>query len=124
MLERTNRREIAGQVPWFGTDEKTSGELDFYVRSRLGHKNYGLEIKRGNEIAVIANGLLEKGKLDFVYNFKNTYSGGRGRMYAVPLYLAGRGVFDLGKTVIPKRYFKLLYVDWKAQNDKGKEFFK
>lgn len=97
LIERIKRREIAGQVPWFGTDEKTSGELDFYVRSRLDHKNYGVEVKRGNEIAVTANGLLEKGKLDYVYNLKDTYGGINGRKYAVPLYLAGRIGVDLGK---------------------------
>lgn len=96
LLERIKRREIAGQVPWFGTDEKTSGELDFYVRSRLDHKNYGVEVKRGNEIAVTANGLFEKGKLDYVYNLKDTYGGVNGRKYAVPLYLAGRIGFGLG----------------------------
>lgn len=96
LIDRIKRREIAGQVPWFGTDEKTSGELDFYVRSRLDHKNYGVEVKRGNEIAVTANGLLDKGKLDYVYNLKDTYGGINGRKYAVPLYLAGRIWFDLG----------------------------
>ena len=96
LIERIKRREIAGQVPWFGTDEKTSGELDFYVRSRLDHKNYGVEVKRGNEIAVTANGLLDKGKLDYVYNLKDTYGGINGRKYAVPLYLAGRIGFKLG----------------------------
>lgn len=97
LVDRIKRREIAGQVPWFGTDEKTSGELDFYVRSRLDHKNYGVEVKRGNEIAVTANGLLEKGKLDYVYSLKNTYGGVHERKYAVPLYLVGRIGFDLGK---------------------------
>lgn len=97
LTERIKCREIAGQSPWFGTDEKTSGELDFYVRSRLDYKNYGLEVKRGNEIAVTANGLLEKGRLDYVYNLKDTYGGINGRKYAVPLYLAGRIRFDLGK---------------------------
>lgn len=96
LIDRIKRREIAGQVPWFGTDEKTSGELDFYVRSRLDHKNYWVEVKRGNEIAVTANGLLEKGKLDYVYNLKDTYGGINGRKYAVPLYLAGRIGFNLG----------------------------
>lgn len=75
LIGRIKRCEIAGQVPWFGTDEKTSEELDFYVRSRLDHKNYGVEVKRGNEIAITANGLLEKGKLDHVYNLKDTYRG-------------------------------------------------
>ncbi len=99
LVERIKRREIAGQSPWFGTDEKTSGELDFYVRSRLDYKNYGIEVKRGNEIAVTANGLLEKGKLDYVYNLKNTYGGINGRKYTVPLYLAGRIRFDLGRSL-------------------------
>ena len=66
------------------------------MRSRLDHKNYGVEVKRGNEIAVTANGLLEKGKLDYVYNLKDTYGGINGRKYAVPLYLAGRIGFGLG----------------------------
>ena len=82
------------QVPWFGTDEESSGELDFYVRSRLNHKNYGLEVKRGNEIAVTANKLLDKGRLDFVYSLKNTYGGINENKRAVPLYLAGRIPFD------------------------------
>lgn len=99
LVDRIKRREIAGQVPWFGTDEKTSGELDFYVRSRGDHKNYGLEVKRGNEIAVTANGLLEKGKLDYVYNLKDTYGGINGRKYAVPLYLVGRIGFNLGENM-------------------------
>ena len=94
LLERIIRREIAGQVPWFGTDEESSGELDFYVRSRLNHKNYGLEVKRGNEIAVTANKLLDKGRLDFVYSLKNTYGGINESKRAVPLYLAGRIPFD------------------------------
>ena len=94
LLERIRKREIAGQVPWFGTDEESSGELDFYVRSRLNHKNYGLEVKRGNEIAVTANKLLDKGRLDFVYSLKNTYGGINENKRAVPLYLAGRIPFD------------------------------
>ena len=94
LLERIRRREIAGQVPWFVTDEESSGELDFYVRSRLNHKNYGLEVKRGNEIAVTANKLLDKGRLDFVYSLKNTYGGINEDKRAVPLYLAGRIPFD------------------------------
>ena len=94
LLERIRRREIAGQVPWFGTDEESSGELDFYVRSRLNHKNYGLAEKRGNEIAVTANKLLDKGRLDFVYSLKNTYGGINEDKRAVPLYLAGRIPFD------------------------------
>lgn len=95
LMERIRRREIAGQVPWFATDKKTSGELDFYVRSRLDSKNYGLEVKRGNETANTANALLERGKLDFVYNLKNTYGGIFQKKYTVPIYLCGRISFNL-----------------------------
>lgn len=62
-LYQPDFKEIAGTAPWFGTDEQTSGELDFYIHSSLDHKDYGIEVKRGNEIAVTANRLLEKGKL-------------------------------------------------------------
>lgn len=97
LLRRIRKREIAGLSPWFGTDEATSGELDFFVRSRKDYKNYGLEVKRGNEIARTGNVLLEKGKLDYLYNLKDTYGGIEGKKYAVPLYLAGRVSFALGK---------------------------
>ena len=68
LIRRIQKKEIAGQVPWFATDKKTSGELDFYVRSRLDYRDYGLEVKRGT-----------------------------GRKYSVPLYLCGRISFALGK---------------------------
>lgn len=97
LVRRIRKREIAGLSPWFGTDEATSGELDFFVRSRKDYKNYGMEVKRGNEIARTGNVLLEKGKLDYLYNLKDTYGGIEGKKYAVPLYLAGRVSFDLGK---------------------------
>ena len=96
-MRRIRNGEVAGNAPWFGTDEESSGELNFYVRSLLDYKNYGLEVKRGNEIAYTANRLLEKEKLDYVYNLKDTYGGINGSKYAVPLYLAGRVPFDLGK---------------------------
>ena len=96
LVRRIRNGEIAGRTPWFGTDEESSGELDFFVRSLIDYKNYGLEIKRGNEIARTANKLLEKGRLDYVYSLKNTYGGIEGSKRAVPLYLAGRIPFSLG----------------------------
>ena len=96
LVRRIRNGEIAGRTPWFGTDEESSGELDFFVRSLVDYKNYGLEIKRGNEIARTANRLLEKGRLDYVYSLKNTYGGIEGSKRAVPLYLAGRIPFSLG----------------------------
>ncbi|MCI9619151.1 MAG: ATP-binding protein [Dorea sp.] len=97
LVRRIRKGEIAGQVPWFATDKKTSGELDFYVRSRVDHKDYGLEVKRGKNQANTANVLLERGKLDYIYHLKNTYGGISGRKYSVPLYLCGRVSFAMGK---------------------------
>lgn len=97
LVRRIRKQEIAGQVPWFAIDKKTSGELDFYVRSRIDNMDYGLEVKRGKNRANTANALLERGKLDFVYQLKNTYGGIADRKYSVPLYLCGRIPFNLGK---------------------------
>lgn len=90
LLERLANHEIAGQNPWFGTYERTSGELDFYCRSLLDYKNYGLEVKAGNTVARTANDLLEAGKLDYIYNLKDTYGAREGKKLAVPNYLVGR----------------------------------
>lgn len=97
LVRRIRQQEIAGQVPWFATDKKTSGELDFYVKSRIDNLNYGLEVKRGNNQANTANALLERGKLNYVYHLKDTYGGISGRKYSVPLYLCGRISFNLEK---------------------------
>lgn len=96
LMERIRKREIAGQVPWFATYKKTSGELDFYIKSRLDNKNYGLEVKRGRVQANTGNSLLEAKKLDYLYNLKKTYGGVFERKYTVPIYMVGRIRFDLG----------------------------
>ena len=95
LLERLSEHEIAGSNPWFGTYERTSGELDFYCRSLLDYKNYGLEVKAGNNVARTANDLLEAGKLDYVYNLKDTYGARDGQKLAVPNYLVGRICFSV-----------------------------
>ena len=59
--------------------------------------DYGLEVKRGKNRANTANALLERGKLDFIYQLKNTYGGIEDRKYSVPLYLCCRIPFNLGK---------------------------
>ena len=96
LVRRIRKQEIAGQVPWFAIDKRTSGELDFYVRSRIDNMDYGLEVKRGKNRANTANALLERGKLDIIYPLKNTYGGIEDRKYSVPLYLCGRIPFNLG----------------------------
>ena len=102
-LELSNRLRntdsIAGTVPWFAVYQQTGGELDFYVRSLLDYKNYGLEVKAGKSAGNTASTLLEAGLLDFLYYLKgNTYGGitEDGKIQTVPLYLAGRIRFDKG----------------------------
>lgn len=96
LVRRIRRHEIAGNVPYFGTDERTDGELDFYVRSLLDYKNYGIEVKRGDEGTKTADTLLKSGRLDYIYNMKRTYGGIKDEKHTVPLFLIGRIKFDLG----------------------------
>jgi len=65
-----NTHEIAGLVPWFASYEKIKGELDFYVRSLVDYKNYGIEVKSTDASAKTARKLLEDGKLDYLYLLK------------------------------------------------------
>lgn len=73
------RREIAGNVPWFALYQKIKGELDFYVRSLVDYKNYGIEVKSTDAIAKTAKRLLEVGKLDYLYLLKGDTKGGTSR---------------------------------------------
>ena len=93
------KREIAGNAPWFVLYQKTKGELDFFVRSLLDYKNYGIEVKSTDAAAKTAKRLLEDGKLDYLYLLKGDTKGEipeDGKIYAVPLYLADRIKFNMG----------------------------
>lgn len=92
--------DIAGNAPWFATYGKTKGELDFYVRSLLDYKNYGIEVKAGGNAGKTAARLIKDGKIDYIYYLKGDTYGGRtddGKIQTVPLYLADRISFDLSK---------------------------
>lgn len=94
------KREIAGNAPWFVLYQKTKGELDFFVRSLLDYKNYGIEVKSTDSAAKTAKRLLEDGKLDYLYLLKGDTKGGiseDGKIYTVPLYLADRIKFNMGE---------------------------
>lgn len=94
------KREIAGNAPWFVLYQKTKGELDFFVRSLLDYKNYGIEVKSTDAAAKTAKRLLEDGKLDYLYLLKGDTKGGiseDGKIYTVPLYLADRIKFNMGE---------------------------
>lgn len=96
-----NTHEIAGLVPWFASYEKIKGELDFYVRSLVDYKNYGIEVKSTDASAKTARKLLEDGKLDYLYLLKGETMGGiaDGRIFTVPLCLADRIEFELSKVL-------------------------
>lgn len=91
-----NTHEIAGLVPWFASYEKIKGELDFYVRSLVDYKNYGIEVKSTDASAKTARKLLEDGKLDYLYLLKGETMGGiaDGRIFTVQLCLADRIAFE------------------------------
>lgn len=91
-----NTSEIAGIVPWFASYGKIHGELDFYVRSLLDYKNYGIEVKSTDAEAKTARKLLEDKKLDYLYLLKGETKGGiaEGKIYTVPLCLADRIHFN------------------------------
>lgn len=94
-IESTN--EIAGLVPWFASYEKTKGELDFYVRSLIDYKNYGIEVKSTDASAKTARKLLKDKKLDYLYLLKGETKGGIAEevIYTVPLCFADRICFHL-----------------------------
>ncbi len=96
-----NTHEIAGLVPWFASYEKIKGELDFYVRSLVDYKNYGVEVKSTDASAKTARKLLEDGKLDYLYLLKGETMGGiaDGRIFTVQLCLADRIEFELSKVL-------------------------
>lgn len=99
-LKRHIPWEIAGNAPWFASYGKTKGELDFFVRSLLDHRNYGIEVKAGSNPGNTASRLFQDRKIDYLYYLKGDTQGGRtedGRTVTVPLYLADRIAFDLGK---------------------------
>lgn len=91
-----NTSEIAGIVPWFASYEKIHGELDFYVRSLLDYKNYGIEVKSTDSEAKTARKLLEDKKLDYLYLLKGETKGGiaEEKIYTVPLCLVDRVRFN------------------------------
>lgn len=100
-LARRIPREIAGTSPWFASYEKNNGELDFYVRSLLDFKDYGIEVKSESGEGNTAKVLLQVGKLDYLYNLRGKSFGGAtedGKVHTVALYLADRIAFDLGKS--------------------------
>lgn len=94
-----SRQEIAGIAPWFALYQKTKGELDFYVRSLLDYKNYGIEVKSSDESFKTARVLLDNHKLDYLYVLRSDTKGGiaeDGKIKTVALYFADRITFDFG----------------------------
>jgi len=97
-LSRWTDKYIAGVSPWFAIYKKTDGELDFFVRSLIDYKNYGIEVKSTNNEYKTAKALLNDGKLDYLYLLKGETYGYKddGQIITVPLYLADRIQFNYG----------------------------
>ena len=98
-LLRRISKDIAGNAPWFATYGKTKGELDFYVRSIVDYKNYGVEVKAGSHSGNTVTRLYQDGKIDYIYYLKGETCGGKaddGKILTVPIYLADRIAFDIG----------------------------
>ncbi|NBJ03881.1 hypothetical protein D3Z62_28420 [Lachnospiraceae bacterium] len=80
--------------------QETKGKLDFFARSLVDYKNYGIEVKSTDAAVKAAMQLLEDGKLDYLYLLKGDTKGGisnDGKVLTIPLYLADRISFALGK---------------------------
>lgn len=96
LLRRTSAQEIAGVSPLFGTYK--TGEIDFRVSNTANDKDYGVEVKAGNDTGKTAQLLLQDGKAEAIYFLKgDTYGGVAGRKITVPIYLVGRVPFDYTK---------------------------
>ncbi len=94
LKKKIDREEIAGTMPWFALYK--SGELDFFVNSRLDYCNYGIEVKSGRAAGKTANQVLKDGKVKAVYYLKgDSYGGIDGKKYTVPIYLADRITYGL-----------------------------
>lgn len=100
LRRRIEKSEIAGIAPWFAIYEKTQGELDFFVRSLIDYKNYGIEVKSTDEDYRTAKRLLADHKLDYLYLLRGDTQGGISRddrQFTIPLYLADRITFGLSE---------------------------
>lgn len=98
-LLRRISKDIAGNAPWFATYSKTKGKLDFYVRSIVDYKNYGVEVKDDSHSGNTVTRLCQDGKIDYIYYLKGETCGGKAedeKILTVPIYLADRIVFDIG----------------------------
>ncbi len=98
-LLRRVRKDIAGNMPWFGSYQKINGELDFYVRSLADQRDYGIEVKSESGEGRTARALLADKKIDYLYYLKGASNGGiaeDGIVRTVPLYLVDRISFALG----------------------------
>ncbi|MGN8799135.1 AAA family ATPase [Candidatus Merdisoma sp. HCP28S3_D10] len=89
--------EIAGIVPWFAAFEKIHGDLDFYVRSLLDYKDYGIKVKGTDAEAKTARKLVEDKKVDYLYLLKDEVKDrvDDGKIFTVPLCLADRLIFGI-----------------------------
>lgn len=77
-----------------------SYELDFYVRSKIDDKVYGIEVKSGDSIGISISKMLEQHQIDFaVYAKGDCKCGVDEQKYILPVFLFNKFTFDKGGVV-------------------------
>lgn len=99
-------------------------ELDFWVKSRLDEKRYGIEVKSGKNSGVSIKKMVDTQKVDYaVYAKGNCSCGSKDGVYTLPIFLFSKFVFDKGGIVkrseLP-RYKKDSFVNRLSASDKVK----
>lgn len=75
-------------------------ELDFWVKSRLDEKRYGIEVKSGKNSGVSIKKMLDTKKVDYtVYVKGNCSCGSESDIYTLPIFLFNKFSFNKGGTV-------------------------
>lgn len=97
LYKRTRRlKEIAFETPAFAVDG--DGELDFFVKSLLDERKYGIEVKSGKDSGNTARRVLKNKKIDYlVYTKGDTLGGIKDNIYTIPIYLFSKFIFDVNK---------------------------
>lgn len=101
LSENNFSRHFYGTRPYFAINE--SYELDFYVRSRLDNKAYGIEVKSGDSSGISINKMLEKKQIDFaIYAKGDSKTGCVDKKFTLPIFLFNKFVFDKGDIIQKK----------------------
>lgn len=95
LAENRYFEKFYGKHPAFAVD--ADYELDFYVKSRLDNKRYGIEVKSRKGQGISIDKMLSTGKIDYAIYAKGDSSAGcNGRKYTIPIFFINKFLFDKG----------------------------